>query len=328
MKMKGFIYFLGLLVIFIGGCKPQPPEVIIVPPEETPRDLIDNYYFVKFGWGKTSDKDTITIEIPDDTLGSDTMPFEWDLELDYMLTNFDLKHEKIHDTTGWSAELEWDSGDEFKDLFPDDYNDFRDEAIPIGYHYAPATFCYPRGLRGEWVDNSGGSFEEIYPQEVDVNPEATEKDYLQKYYKNIFGIIFPWNIDTDTSAFWDIQDYLDNPSAKIGNQKWGRVGAEEWIYYPDTFLMWNNDAYTGVVISFTDDQHIEWRSDNYPTFQDGSYLIITDRILNQRDGLTYFIIEGEFTVNLYNDNGEFKLAKGGKFRLPVLADVPLDPQPE
>ena len=326
--MKTIIYSLGLVLLVLAGCKPQPPEVIIVPPVETPREVIDNYYFVKFGWGKSSLKDTVTIEIPDDTIGSDSVPFVWDEELDYMFASYDLKHEKIIDTTGWSGDLEWDSGDEYKDLFPDDYQDFREDQLPVGYHYAPGTYTYPRGLQKYWLDSSEEGFESVYPEDVDYNPEPDENDILANYYKNIFGLLFPWNIDTDTSAFWDIQDYIDNPSINVGNVNWGRVGAEEWIYFPDTVLMWNNDAYTGVVISYIDDQHVEWRSDNHPTFQDGTYFVIKDKILNQRDGDTYYIIEGEFSVNLYNEFGEYKQAKGGKFRLPIITDVVLDPQPE
>lgn len=327
--MKAINIFIGILILLLAGCKPQPPEVVIVPPTETPREVIDNYYYVKFQWGKNSLKDTITIEIPDDTIGSDSVPFVWDAEFDYMLSSWDMKHEKILDTTGWSAELEWEYYDEYKDLLEDDYPDFLEDALPIGYHYAPATFAYPRGIYDFLREDEDATFDEEFPLNVDfeTDPEA-ELTRDQEYYKNIFGLIFPWNIQGDTGGFWDIQDYLDNPSAIPGTINWGRVGSEEWAYKPDTFLMWNSDAYSGVVISFTDEQHVEWRSDNHPTFQDGSYFVINKRILNQRDGLTYYIIEGEFSVKLYNPNEEYKQAKGGTFRLPVLADVELEPQPE
>ncbi len=326
--MKAIIYSLGVALLILAGCKPQPPEVIIVPPVETSRNIIDNYYFVKFSWGKSSLKDTVVIEIPDDTLGSDSAPFVWDESLDYMFASYDLKHEKIIDTTGWKADLEWDSGDEYRDLCPDDYDDFRENQLPVGYHYAPGTYIYPRGLQKYWMDLSEEGFESLYPEDIDFNPEPDENDFLANYYKNIFGLVFPWSIDSDTTAFWDIQDYMDNPSVKTGNVNWGRVGAEEWIYFPDTALMWNSDAYTGVVISFIDDQHVEWRSDGHPTFQDDSYFVIKQKILNQRDGVTYYIIEGEFSVFLYNEFGENKQARQGSFRLPIITDVALDPQPE
>ncbi|HAW20680.1 MAG TPA: hypothetical protein DCX14_10900 [Flavobacteriales bacterium] len=325
MGMKGNILILGLALLMMVGCKDDPPEVIIVPPAETPRDFIDSHYFVKFGWGKTAKKDTVTIEVPDDTLGSDSVPFTWDLERDFMLKAFDLKHEKIIDTTGWSSELEWESTDDYRDLFPDDYNDFRAERYSVGYHYAPSAYFYPRGLY-DYFFAQDETFEEYYKKD-NFKASGDPEDEFDQLYQGIFGITFARKNEADTGAFWDIQDYLAHPLIKVGNVPWGRVGSE-WTYAPDTILMWNNNAFEGVVLSYIDETNVEWRTDNPPTFQDGSYFVIKNKKINQYDGLTYYIIEGEFQALLYNDNKEYKLAKGGTFRTRILADVELEGQPE
>ena len=325
MGMNRNILLLGLSLLLLVGCKDDPPEVIIVPPAETPRDFIDSHYFVKFQWGKNALKDTVTIEVPDDTLGSDSVPFVWDLEKDFMLQAFDLKHEKIVDTTGWSGTLEWETTQEYRDLFPEDYNDFRFEQFATGYHYSPSAYFYNRGLHENFV-STGETFEEYYKKD-NYKSTGDPEDEFDKLYQGIFGITFPKKNEDDSSAYWDIQDYLANPNIQTGNVPWGRVGTE-WVYTPDTVLMWNNNAFEGVVITYIDDMNVEWRTDNPPTFQDGSYFVINKKTINQYDGLTYYIIEGEFQALLYNDNTEFKLAKGGTFRTRILADIELEGQPE
>lgn len=297
--MKRKIFLFGFALALLVGCTDDPPIVIIVPPQETPVTLIDNYYYAQFGWGKPSNKDTVTIEVPDDTLGSDTVPFVWDVKRDFMLSAFEMRNEKIIDTT--NAEEE-------------------DVHLAWGYHYAPAAYFYNRGLYEYLRDaNDPVSFENyLLGEEYDE-----DKDEERLVYQDVFGVAFPWNIKGDTLPFWDIQDYLDHPKIVKGPVNWGRVGNNK---VQDT--LWNNDAYTGVVISYVDNDNVEWRTDNPPTFQDGSYFLITDKRINQRDGLTYYIITGEFAANLYNSNGEYKQAKGGKFRLRILTDIELGEQPE
>lgn len=282
-----------------------------MPPEITPTTVIDNYYYVQFGWGKSSRGDTVTLEVPDDTLGTDSGAFEWDLDLDCMLTSYEERNEQVLDTT---------NADELDE----------EDIFPIGYHYSPATFMYPRRLHNFLrEDFEEGPTESLFPRYYDdemFDPEEDEQgDDERKAYVNVFGMHFPLAID-DTLPYWDIQDYLDNPSVQIGDVRWGRVGSSTEHNYSDS--LWGNDAYNGVVVSYVDENNIEWRSDNPPTFQDGSYFVINKKIVNQRDGRTYFIIEGEFRANLYNKFGEYKQAKGGKFRLPILTDTELGEQPD
>jgi len=299
--MKRKLILFGFCLSLLVGCTDDPPIVIIAPPQEPPVTLIDNYYYAQFGWGKSSKGDTVTIEVPDDTLGSDTVPFVWDMRRDFMLNAFEMRNEKIIDTTN-AEEV--------------------DVPLAWGYHYSPAAYFYNRGLYEYLRDdfsNDPVSFEYyLLEDEFDIDNEDQ-----RLVHQDIFGIAFPWKIKGDTLPFWDIQDYLDHPSIHEGNVNWGRVGNNKT---QDT--LWNNDAYTGVVISYVDNDNVEWRTDNPPTFQDGSYFLITDKKVNQRDGQTYYIISGEFAANLYNKNGEYKQAKGGKFRMKIMTDVYLGEQPE
>lgn len=300
MKHQFIVLLLAMGVLV--GCEDEPPVVIVVPPSETPVDVIDQYYYVQFGWGKPSKGDTVTMEVPDDTLGTDSTAYEWSMKKDYMQWSFDLRNEKIIDTTN-AEEL--------------------DNHKAVGYHYAPATFLYRRELHEylkEKHPQAPLSFE-TYLQEEMFNPlDEAELEV----FKSIFHISFPWKITSDTLPFWDIQDYLDNPAVRRGAVNWGRVGNNNLI--EDT--IWNNDAYTGVVLSYIDENHEEWRTDNPPTFQDGSYFVIKDKQVNTYDHQTYYIITGEFQANLYNNRGEYKQAKGGKFQLRILTDVELGEQPE
>lgn len=300
--MRNQFIVLLLALGVLTACEDEPPVVIVVPPSETPVDVIDNFYYVQFGWGKPSLGDTVTMEVPDDTLGTDSTAYQWKLKKDFMQTSFDLRHEKIIDTTN-AEEL--------------------DEHLAVGYHYAPATFLYTRGLH-EYLREKHPQAPvglERYLEEELFNPlEEAELEV----FKNIFHISFPWKITSDTLPFWDIQDYLDNPSIREDFINWGRVGNNNLI--EDT--IWNNDAYSGVVLSYIDENHEEWRTDNPPTFQDGSYFVIREKEVNIRDNQTYYIIRGEFSANLYNSRGEYKKAKGGKFQLRILTDVLLGEQPE
>lgn len=146
---------------------------------------------------------------------------------------------------------------------------------------------------------------------------------LPQVSKNIFRISFPYVQHHDTVPFWDIQDYLDNPSIVEGPINWGRIGNGNPL---DT--IWFNDQRNGVMISYTDNNGEVWESDNKPTFQPFGYFQIDSVYANFRDGLSYNIISGRFAARLYNSVGYFKDMKGGKFRMKILTDITLGPKPE
>jgi len=277
MKVKFFT--IALCVLALTACKDDPPPVIITVPEpEIPDTRIDQFYYVQFAWGKTSQKDTLTFEVPDDTT-------TWDLEKDYMNVAMDIRNEVVYDTA--------------------DADELDPPYAKKGWHYAPTSFFYPR----KYVE---------YLKQPSSNPEE-----YQAAYQHIFSISFPWLIKGDTLPFWDIQDYLDNPSIVKGNIPWGRIGNNE---PGDT--IWNNDARNGVVITYIDENGEMWRTDNPPTFQPFGYFVIKRVSTNTHDSETYNIIEGECAARLYNSLGYQKDLHGGKFRVKILTDIELSPQPE
>lgn len=282
-SMKVKFLTLAVCALALSACKDDPPPVVITVPEpEIPDSRIDQYYYVQFAWGKTSQKDTHTYEVPDDTSS-------WDLEKDYMNIALDIRNEAVLDTAN---------------------ADDLDEGDPIpkdGWHYAPTSFFYPRKYVEYMKDPSG---------DAEAYAEA---------YQNLFSISFPWILKgpADTIQFWDIEDYLENPSIVKGNIPWGRVGNN---VFEDS--LWNNDAYTGAVITYVDESGEMWRSDNHPTFQPFGYFVIKSIITNDRDKETYSIIEGECAARLYNSIGYYKDLRGGKFRMKILTDIELSPQPE
>lgn len=146
---------------------------------------------------------------------------------------------------------------------------------------------------------------------------------LEQVTRNVFRISFPYTQKNDTVPFWDIQDYLDNPSVVEGSINWGRMGNGNPL---DT--LWFNDHRDGVMISYTDRNGEVWESDNKPTFQPFGYFQIDSVYANFRDGLSYNIVSGQFAARLYNDVGYFKDMKAGKFRMRILTDITLGPKPE
>jgi len=140
--------------------------------------------------------------------------------------------------------------------------------------------------------------------------------------RDIVTLAFPFSTK-DTLAFWDIQDYIDNPSIREDFIRWGRVGNND---IGDT--LWNNDAQEGAVISYLDTAGVEWRSDNPPTFQPFGYFRITEVEANLKDYQSYNIITGDFSVRLYNDNREYKDMKNAKFRMRIITDIELGPEPQ
>ncbi|MEX2595739.1 MAG: hypothetical protein WEC59_02330 [Salibacteraceae bacterium] len=183
-----------------------------------------------------------------------------------------------------------------------------DERIKIGWTYAPTTTMLKKRYH-----------ELLFPGEDGDIPDQEEIDMYDNDY---FSISFPWSTK-DTLAVWDIEDYLNNPSIKKGQIKWGRVGNNE---YNDS--LWNNDAREGVVISYVDTAGTEWSSDNWPTFQPFGYFVINQVEANYRDNGSYDIITGEFAVRLYNEYQEVKDFRSGSFRLRILGEFERGPEPE
>jgi hypothetical protein len=321
MRIRLLIF--GLLILVLGSCKDKVPQVILVEYPPVSKNVIDNYYYVQFSWGKVSLKDTVTMEIPDDTLGTDSTQFSWDLERDYMQSVYDMRNHPIWDTT--NAEEE--------DL-P------REEILKLGWNYAPTCAFYTRRAydyfngpdinafvsKDNYLDNfytyiiNRSYRPEDFDLETDTDPASIAEN---KAYQNIFFASFPWKDEKDTLPFWDIEDYLYNPSIETGIVRWGRIGTTDLV---DS--IWNNDVFDGVVLHYRDSEGVVWETDNPPTFQDGSYFKINSKILNRRNGLSYYIIEGEFAARFYNDRGEYKQARDGKFRMNILSDIELGAQPE
>lgn len=308
------------------SCDDKPPETIIVPPSETPRSKIDNYYYVKFGWGKASNGDTITMEVPDlITYADSTINYDsLDPRLDYFMEVFDFKNEVVLDTT--AAEL-LEEGE---------------KPMKIHWHYAPTVALFNYTTR-DFIDEDDNDKEDPYweflndPYKLDlrekilnpgfdpykVDPEDTDEE--AEAYKNIFFMSFPWLVKNDTLGFWDIAEYLENPSIKMGSVRWGRIGNG---LTKDT--LWNNDASDGIMIHYRDEKGVVWESDNDPTFQDGSYFVIDKKMHRNSangDGRSYFVIQGQFSAMLYNDRKE-GIRATGEYRVNILDDVELSAQPE
>lgn len=174
----------------------------------------------------------------------------------------------------------------------------------IGWVYAPSACMFPY----------------YYVQYQKGN--ATDRTFDQ-VNKNVFRISFPYVQKKDTLPFWDIQDYLDNPSIVEGAINWGRVGNDS-----PADSLWNVDARNGVMISYTDHRGETWESDNKPTFQPFGYFQIDSVYANRRDELSYNIIVGRFAARLYNSVGYYKDMKNGKFRMKILTDIELGPKPQ
>lgn len=175
----------------------------------------------------------------------------------------------------------------------------------IGWVYAPSAAMHPFRLE---EFNRG-------------NSDRTEAQVT----KDVFRISFPVREFNDTVPYWDIQDYIDNPSVRVGNINWGRIGEE---MKADTFFMFYNDHRDGVMISYTDERGEVWESDNNPTFQPFGYFQIDSLYVNNRDQITYNIMVGQFAARLYNDVGYYKDMRAGKFRMKIFTDIPLGPKPK
>lgn len=208
-------------------------------------------------------------------------------DFDYHSLVRELKSEPVIDTSD-KINIEWP------------------EVDTVGWHYAPAGVMMPN------------IFVEMNRSEQNPTPEEVEAAT-----KNIFTIAFPFEVKGDTLPYWDISDYLDNPSIEKGPVKWGRIGNN---VFADT--IWNQDVQAGAVVTFVDDRGEVWESDNHPTFQPFGYFQLNKVEFNNRDNRSYGIVTGEFAVRLYNDNGEFKDMRGGQFRIRILGDIELTEQPE
>jgi len=226
----------------------------------------------------------------------DTMTYEvlddstaW-TDSNYVNIVFDARNEAIEDTTGAS-----------EDPLEPPY-------LKTGWHYAPTTSLITKKL---------------YDFRNPLPGEEPPIDELLDATNDIFSIQFPWYVDNDTVAVWDIQDYLENSVLKEGQIAWGRVGNNT---FSDT--IWNNDARNGVVVSYIDTAGMEWRSDNWPTFQPFGYFVINKIEPNFRDGESYDIIEGEFAARVYNRFQQWKDIRYGKFRMRLYSDIDLGPEPQ
>ncbi len=209
---------------------------------------------------------------------------------DYINLVGDVRNEEVFDTTGSAA----------GQLFP---------PFPkFGWHYAPLTTLITKNYRDLLRDIS--------------NDEAVEQEVLDRAARDIVTLYFPF-ITSDTLPYWDIQDYIDNPSIREDFIRWGRVGNNILI---DT--IWNNNAQEGAVVSYIDTAGVEWRSDNPPTFQPFGYFRISKVQPNLKDGQSYNLIKGDFSVRLYNKNRESKDMKNGKFSLRIISDIELGPEPQ
>ena len=227
--------------------------------------------------------DTMTYEVLDDSTS-------WQ-DSNFVNLAGDVRNEEVFDTAGSSAEQ----------LFP---------PFPkFGWHYAPFTRLVTKKYRDLIIDNANPN---VIVDQIEI--DEAEEDIVTLY--------FPFSI-TDTLAFWDIQDYIDNPSIREDFIRWGRVGNNT---IGDT--LWNNDAQPGAVISYLDTAGVEWRSDNPPTFQPFGYFRISKVEANLKDYESYNFITGDFSVRLYNDKKESKDMKNAKFRLRIISDIELGPEPQ
>ena len=223
-------------------------------------------------------------------------------------------YEVLDDTTQWNDSTwfnyvhEMRAEEMYDTTLAEELDDY-DQRMKVGFTYAPTTTI----LRKRY-------HEILFPSLDDPIPDPEE---VEEFNDDIFSIQFPFS-DNDTIAFWDIQDYLNNPSLEgPGLIKWGRMGNNN---LEDT--IWNLDARPGVVISYTDTAGTEWRTDNWPTFQPYGYFKIDTKEANYRDFQSYDIISGEFAARLYNKRQEYIDMYYGKFRLRILGDIELSPEPK
>ena len=227
--------------------------------------------------------DTMTYEVLDDST-------QWQ-PTDFINLVGDARNEEVFDTAGSSVDQ----------LFP--------PFAKFGWHYAPYTTMITKEYHDLLLDVSDPSVV-VDPIELDLAA------------RDIVTLYFPFS-KTDTFAFWDIQDYIDNPSIREDLIRWGRVGNNS---IGDT--LWNNDAQEGAVVSYIDTAGVEWRSDNPPTFQPFGYFRISNVEANLNDYQSYTIITGDFSVRLYNDNKEARDMKNAKFKLRIVSDIELGPEPQ
>lgn len=226
---------------------------------------------------------------------SDTVTYEvlddtnsWE-DSNYVNVVMEVRNEPMLDTTGKAAE------------------EIEEPVLRAGWHYAPGTSMIKKKL-----------YDYNTSDEIELDIEE-----LEALNGHIFTMYFPYLIKGDTFGFWDFEDYVNNPSVKEGDVKWGRVGNN---IYNDS--VWNTDAQNGVVITYIDTAGVEWRSDNHPTFQPFGYFVLDEVIPNLRDGYSYNIIRGRFAVRLYNQFGEIKDFRGGQFRMRIFDDIELAEEPQ
>src|SRR5690606_33248992 len=98
--------------------------------------------------------------------------------------------------------------------------DTMDTDIPIrnkAWLYCPATSFY----RGQYLA-------EVLKKD---DPKLGEFNQLlyDSLENNSLTISFPYVTD-DTLQFWDIKDYIANPTISRGQKNWGRIGDEEKGY--------------------------------------------------------------------------------------------------
>lgn len=277
--------FIGLvLMVAMIACREQPPDVIIDPIMPPEPSKHIIDNYYYVQYTLGRQRDTFTYEILDDTT-------QWGDTTWYNYVS-EVRSEEIYDTVG-----------------AEDLEDY-DERIKTGFTYAPTTTVLQKRYH-----------EILFPGIEDPIPDPLE---VEEFNDDYFSLQFPFNDLTDTVAFWDIEDYLNNPSLdEPGLIAWGRVGNNN---LEDT--IWNNDARPGVVISYTDTAGVEWRSDNWPTFQPYGYFKLETIEPNFRDNQSYDIINGEFAARLYNDEQAFIDMYFGKFRLRILGDIELSPEPK
>ncbi len=281
------------------SCDDAPPSAVITDPLPLPEPsvhIIDTDYHVQFTWGKGTNNDTVTMEIPDDG--------EEYTEDQYITKMMEYRSEPVK---------------RLNELDPD-------KVDTVGWHYAPSTIVYPYSY-AEFFQPTNGQDVDLPLYEFLPDPYAkpfsgANGEEMEMAYRNIFWITFPWRT-LDTIEFWDIADYLSNPAADEGPGMWGRVGNNV-----ESDSLWNDDARNGVVLHYIDEDGNLWESDNPPNFQPFGYFEIDRVTQNFKDERSYFIIEGVMAARLYNDQKEFKELMGGKFKLIAMDDIPLSDQPE
>lgn len=298
-EMKQILAAAIVLLSLLNGCKdPAPAEVVLnpIPEPEPSRHIIDTYYYVQFLWGRGDRVDTTTFEIPDEGESID--------DIEYINLVKELRSEPVLEPNELDSTV-YDT---------------------VGWHYSSATILYPF------------SYAKHYPEELPDNddnvilrselhdpldlPGTLPVEGIDSLFTNVFWMSFSRVEEDIKQQYWDIQDYLLNPYINVGSVKWGRVGNN--IVADSLF---NSDAREGVVLHYIDDANMLWESDNPPTFQVNSYFEVEEKTQNLRDGQSYFIIEGEMQARLYNQWGESKELRAGKFRLRIIGDIELSEPP-